>query len=434
MLRRDVLVGAAAAAAWSGRAEAATPDLVRGAFLYGFAPFEVARLRRAAAFGAQNALAYRATLADHNARGITAPNNDTVYASAYLDLAPGPFEIAVPDMGRRYYSVAFMDLFTDNFAILGTRATKGRPGAYWLAGPNWRGRAPATAKLIRAPTNIVWMLVRTLVDGPSDLAAADLAQHGVTLRRVSDHEPPSPAIAPPMDAGDPANFLAVVNAALVGANGANARRARRFARVGLRAGDADAFAKLDPALQAAWRDTAPKTLSTLKGGLAAVGRDANGWRIPSARLGDFGADDALRAAVALGGIGALPPEEAMYLSARADSTGAPLDGANAYVWRVPAGGVPANAFWSLTMYAPGSDGRVFLVDNPLDRYSIGDRTPGFVVGGDGAFDIQFGAAAPANPSNWLPAPAGPFRVTLRAYLPKPALRSGAWTPAAIVRA
>jgi len=130
MLRRDVLVGAAAAAAWSGRAEAAATDLVRAAFLYGFAPFEMARLRRAAAFGAQNALAYRATLADHNARGITAPNNDTVYASAYLDLAPGPFEIAVPDMGRRYYSVAFMDLFTDNFAILGTRATGGRPGAY----------------------------------------------------------------------------------------------------------------------------------------------------------------------------------------------------------------------------------------------------------------------------------------------------------------
>jgi hypothetical protein len=433
MRRRDVLIGGAAAGALPGIAQAADDAaLVRAAFLYAFAPFEVARLRHAAAMGAQNI--YRATLADHTARAITAPNNDTVYASAFLDLAPGPFEVAIPDMGGRYYSVAFMDAFTDNFAVLGTRATQGRAGTYWIAGPGWRGATPPYVRLLRSPTNIAWMLARTLVEGPADLAAADAAQRAVTMRRVDESAPALTPIAAPVDPADPANFLAVVNATLTGARGANAQRAARFARVGLRPGRPDAFSNLSPALQTLWRTSAPQNIASVRGGLTNIGDETNGWRIPPANLGNYGADDQLRATVALGGIGALPPVEAMYLSARADSTGAPLVGTNNYVWRVPAGGVPAGAFWSLTMYAPEPDGRVFLVDNPIRRYSIGDRTHGLVVAADGSCDIHMGATAPASgQSNWLPAPAGPFRVTLRAYLPKPALRNGRWAPSAIVR-
>ena len=118
----------------------------------------------------------------------------------------------------------------------------------------------------------------------------------------------------------------------------------------------------------------------------------------------------------------------MYFHANFDAQGEPLNGRHAYRWRVPPGGVPAEAFWSLTMYEAMPDGRYFLVNNPVRRYAIGDRTAGLAVNGDGSFDILIQRDAPAGAlaSNWLPAPDGPLRLALRAYLPKPVLLTRQW--------
>jgi hypothetical protein len=153
-------------------------------------------------------------------------------------------------------------------------------------------------------------------------------------------------------------------------------------------------------------------------------RRIGGWSFPPRVEGDWSGNMLLRASVALRGIAALDTLEALYLSTFADADGAALDGRARYLVRIPAGGLPVWGFWSMTLYEETPDGRFFLTDNPIRRYSIGDRTAGLRSNPDGSFDVLVQADAPADAANWLPAPRGPFRLTLRAYLPKPELVAG----------
>ena len=118
-------------------------------------------------------------LADHTSRGVTSPNNDTLYASAWLDLTQGPVTVTLPDFGKRYFSLQLMDMYTNSFAVLGTRTTGSTAETFTLIGPN--DASPAQGNVLRAPTARVWALARTLVDGPHDLEAANKAQAGVTV-------------------------------------------------------------------------------------------------------------------------------------------------------------------------------------------------------------------------------------------------------------
>ena len=182
-----------------------------------------------------------------------------------------------------------------------------------------------------------------------------------------------------------------------------------------------------PQASVQWTAALPDLNASVKGGISSGARRVQGWQYPDDAVGVYGSNYRLRAAVALGGLGALPTAEAVYLSALADAEGRPLDGQASYRVKIGAGGIPAQSFWSLSMYQIEPDGRLFFVDNPAARYAVGDRTPGIVKSADGAMDIvvQHGEPAiAADRANWLPAPAGPFRLMLRAYLPSDALRQG----------
>jgi hypothetical protein len=154
----------------------------------------------------------------------------------------------------------------------------------------------------------------------------------------------------------------------------------------------------------------------------------NGWRYPRADLGDFGQDYVFRARVAIGGLGALPRQEAMYMRAIAPG-GRPKFWEGA--WRLsfsPDQLPPVDAFWSLTMYEATAQG-FFLTENPLRRYAIGGGAKGLRRNADGSLDLWIARQDPGGgrTENWLPAPArGPYIMTLRAYLPKPALLTGAY--------
>lgn len=422
-----------AAACATPRERPATQDLVRDAFHLGFPVYEMARVRdeyieRVTARGRPpiNQFGHRATLSDHTDRVVTTPNNDTLYSAAWLDLSGGPVILSVPGSRQRYLSLALMDMFTDNFAYSGTRAAGGRPERLFVAGPGWSGTAPQGMRLVRAPTDDVWALARTLVDGPSDLAAAAAVQQQVRVESAPSTQAARLATRPPLRP-TAEQFLAVVNEALARApaHPAHSGRIARLQAVGIRPGEADAWARLPEDVRAEWTRRWQGLNAGLRGGLERYVTRHEGWSYPQPGLGNFGQNDAYRAAVALEGLAALEPVEAMYMFSRETAQGALFDGArSAYRIRLPAE-IPVDGFWSLTMYEE-SEGRLFIVANALRRYSIGNRTPSLRRNRDGSIDILIQHEAPGEDlaANWLPAPAGPFRLSFRAYLPRPALRDG----------
>jgi hypothetical protein len=448
MNRREVIAGISAAAGTT-----ATPSLaavsnadIDAAFNYAFTLYEFARLsQRAGGAGGDtrtpaerlNRLGTRRGLATAANRGVTAPNNDTVYSSAFLELSGGPLELIVPDIPDRYFSIAFMNAFTDNFAYIGTRATGGKGGRFWIVGPDWRGPVPSGAQLIRSETNDVWMLGRILVTGPQDVPAASAIQDAIKLNVPVGRGPNIPILAATDDNLNGEKILSAANEVLGRQRRltGQAARALKMRRLGIRPGAPDAFAGLSPDIQRAWLAAAPRGIDRLRGRFGREGRTQNGWTSSSATTGKFGNNDFERATVALGGIAALSQDEAMYFASVADAQGQAYDFTKSYRFRISPSGVPVDAFWSLTMYSAEPDGRFFFVPNAINRYALSDRSPGLIREPDGSIVIILSRDPPRAEfgGNWLPMPNGPLRLSFRAYLPRAEVKQGRWFPPAIER-
>lgn len=432
--RRLVIVAAAVVLALLALAAAhqvRTAWNIGVAYRYALPLYEVMRLRYTTVYDPSNPhrvganhFAHKRSLAGPQDRLVTMPNNDTLYSLAVLDLSSGPVRLEVPDSGGRYYSAALMDAYTNNFSVISRRTTDGHAAAFLISGPGWaQDNDPAGAQPIRAPTNTVLLLVRVLVDGPDDLAAAGAVQEGFKLSG-----PPlsSRGVAPPLapQQDDAVNFVDVVNRALADNPPPrdNAPMLAQVERVGMVPGTGT----LPPSLAGKWQRDLPLAQKLLARAVARPRKLIQGWAYAPPDTGHFGTDYDVRAAIALVGLLALPPEEAMYTSAWTDAQGGAFDGAHRYRLHLPPEGVPVDGFWSLSLYTVETDGRAFFADNPLHRYAIGDRTPGLKKNADGSIDllIQHDSPDAAQQANWLPAPAGSFRLVMRAYEPRLPLLKG----------
>lgn len=393
------------------------------AWVFGLPLIEIATTRsRGAQFSEAgiNSFGHMRDLADHRSRAVTTPNNDTLYSSAQLDLSAGPVTVTLPATGDRYMSLALMDAYTNNFVILGTRTTGPDGGVFSIVGPN---DAADGENVVRSPTNHVWALARILVDGPSDLQAARAVQSGLSMQ--GPPAPPAKAFArrkaPWQDYFAAVDELMTLNPPPPTDLGL----LRRIAPLGLGRG------KFDPT------GFSPDQVAAIEAGVAegqalirsrGVGgaQWIDGWSYPRADLGDFGQSYGYRAAVALAGLAALPPVEAMYMRGQGERKGL-YDGSRLWRLHFPADRLPAvESFWSLSLYEATDDGQFFFTDNPLNRYAIGDRTEGLAYNPDGSLDIWMGHESPGadRESNWLPAPDGPFALFMRAYLPKSEMLEG----------
>lgn len=404
----------------------------REAWLYALPLIEIATTRaRGMALGQRmGAFTHVRNLATPKHRAVTTPNNDTLYSTAQVDLSAGPVTIALPPAGERYISLALMDAYTNNFAILGTRTTGPDGGTFRLIGLR---DAAEGANVIRSPTDHVWALARILVDGPHDLDAAREVQGGISMQGPAS-DPPGPFAN---RGASWADYFASA-AALIAANPPPVTDLAilcRMAPLGLPdAFDARRFSPEEAAEIEAGVADARKVAR--RGGLGGADFVA-GWSYPSARLGDFDQDYEFRAQVALSGLAALPPAEALYMRGEGEDRRNLYDGTKA--WRIHFAAdrpLPVNSFWSLSLYEATDEGQFFFADNPLNRYAIGDRTPGLARNADGSLDIWIGHVNPGpdRETNWLPAPAGPFALFMRAYLPKPELLDGGYRLPPVARA
>jgi hypothetical protein len=367
---------------------------------------------------------------------IVTPNNDTPYSWAWLDLRAEPIVLELPAVAApRYYVNQWFDLYTHNFAYTGVRASGRQAGRYLFVGPHWRGVVPpGITGVFRAETDFVGTLTRTQLNGPGDVAALQAIQAQYKLTPLSSYShtappPAAPAVAWPAWDGKAAEgigFIGYLNALLPFMPAVPAEQAMRarFARIGIGASLPFDPARLDPARRAALEAGVAEAAQALKakalaqtssrgffGTRAELGSDYLTYRSMGAMLGIYGNSDV----------------EAVYASQQTAPDGQLLDGRRKWLLRFPAGQLPpVSEFWSITMYTLPQR---LLTPNPINRYSIGDRTPGLHYGADGSLEIYLQAEnpGPAKAANWLPAPAGPFFFVARLYGPKPSVLSGAWT-------
>jgi len=406
---------------------------VRDAFLLGYPVYQMALTRvRAEKFANNegrtviNRFGHRRHLAGPQDRAVTTQNNDTIASAAWLDLRDGPVVLSVPPLPQRYHSVALLDIFTDNFRILGSR-DGGKGGEYLISGPDWDGTAPNNMQHIVAPTNDVWAIVRVLVSGPADLRNAVEAQSKFSVRSLDLGDKPQQLNAVPQPAENPALFLEVVNEMLGRGPLPHYQdaKARSLGQFGIQPGQQGAFASLPAHIQSIWTNRFAEMQETLRAGFMSSATVYDGWSYPDAGIGRFGENDFYRAAISLGGLAALPEEEAIYLSAE-------KTGSLCYTLAVPRE-IPLKpgGFWSLTLYEQTPEGRQYLFENPIDRYAIGDRTPGIARNTAGGTDI-FICPDSRGAENWLPSPAGKYGLTFRLYLPAQEVRDGRWKLGALI--
>jgi hypothetical protein len=338
-------------------------------------------------------------------REVVSPNNDTVYSNAWLDLLQGPVLIDTPDFAERYWTLGLLDAWTNPFGYVGRRTTGHRRQRTLVHGPGWRGALPAggVSQVIAAPGHDVWLIGRILVDDTvADLATVRGLQAELRMSRLDGAD-----AARRVDTGIGGHLSAMPSAA------AYARCVdTALARNPLPAGETLVWPPDLPAME----QVLPQVFDELRQ-QDQPRQLGQGWALPVSVRTHWGADVLTRARVARNLIGALGIEEAMYPTAEADDGGSTLDGRHAYELRFPPGGEPrVGAFWSLTVYRRSD---CLFVANPIDRYSIGDRTPGLRHDADGSLAIRLQARDPGPGHNWLPAPADePFYVVLRLYQPQ----------------
>ena len=366
---------------------------------------------------------------------IVTPNNDTPYSWAWLDLRAEPIVLTLPAVpAPRYYVNQWFDLYTHNFAYTGVRSTGRQAGTYLLAGPRWNGTVPKSITgVFRAETDFVGTLTRTQLNGPADIPALQALQAQYTLTPLSRFTgtaapAAAPAVAWPVwdaNKAEGIGFISYLNALLPFMPTVPSERQMmvRFARIGIGPGVPFDPAQLDPSIRAAMEDGVASAAQELKA-KALTQTSSQGFFGTRQELGpDY---LTFRAMGAMLGIYGNSSEEAFYASQQTGPDGKVLDGRKRWVMRFePSQLPPVTEFWSITMYKLPER---LLVENPLNRYSIGDRTPGLKLGGDGSLEIyiQNENPGPDKASNWLPAPAGPFFFVARLYGPKSSVLKGTW--------
>jgi hypothetical protein len=426
---------------------------------------------RRSGFGLINQFIHVPAFPDPAFKDVVAPNADTLYSVAWLDLKAEPMVLSMPEMHGRWVLMEVLDAWTNAYASLGTRQYGGAPRKYLVTGPDWTGEVPQGMVWIKSPTNMNWVIGRTYTRNEGDFPAVHALQAQYQLTPLSKYLHPSLDVAtrgssgPAIDTATPVvtqiarfdakEYFSRMAMAMADnpPSSADAPMMKTLKHLGIEPGKPLAWDQLGAATRdgmgdAVWlvrgllearspgtqgqTDTNVLQATLFKWANSAIDKAElnahNGWLVPL-NLGRYGTHYALRALVSLVGFGANAAEDAAYPFTVVDSNGDQLVGLNRYVLHFNRDQIPpAKAFWSLTLY----DEKGFFVENPIKRYVIGDRHD-LHFNADGSLDLWIQHAQPGGDEarNWLPAPSGRFKLILRLYDPKPDVLDQRWVPPAV---
>jgi hypothetical protein len=423
----------------AGGAEAA---LATGedAYVYGYPMLVVDATKQQSFNGVSNHFVYLPGPPIPSFKAIVRPNVDTLYTTAFLDLAAEPAVVHMPDTHGRYDVLQAMDANTNVVASLGKRTTGTGARDFLFVGPHWKAPVQLVTGMteVRSPTNTVWILNRTQLNGEHDIPAVNDIQRQFAIARWSEW-PKGAVKAAPIESGQTFSEIPPVQVQKMDAPAyfdrlalllrdnppalADAGVLQRFATIGLV--PAHPF-NPSPDLALTLEKAKERALEKIKERADSLGKVVNGWRMVTQGVGTYGTDYLQRAAVTEYGLGTNLPEDAVYPGTEVDGSGQPLSGDKTYSIHFEKDQVPpVNAFWSLTLY----DQYGYFVPNPANRYAVRDSL--LQRNADGSVDVFIQADSPGKDRepNWLPTPReGRFNLLLRMYWPKKPVVDGSYEP------
>ncbi|MBS0322862.1 MAG: DUF1254 domain-containing protein [Proteobacteria bacterium] len=366
---------------------------------------------------------YRFLAAPGASGDLRGANNDTVYFTAWVDLAAGPVVLETPDTAGRYYTIGVTDLYAETEHI-GRRTTGTHAGRFLLAPPGWQGTVPKGMRLIRNTTPVVYLIGRMYSAGDADLAEANRLIDAFHLSPLDPSKSLTPRSFPVREDLNRVEFFTWMNRILREGprHPGEAALMAQFDRIGVGPDKVFDLDKASPAVRRGLEQAVTEGARLVA--LAAREELTPGW-IVRRDLGTYGYNYLGRASVVRTGTSANRAEENLYPAALFSSDGKLLNGGRRYTIRFEKGQLPpVDAFWSIAVY----DARDHqLISNPIRRYSIGDRTPGLEFAADGSLTLYLQADEPAQGKhNWLPTPRGVFYLVARLYQPRKAALDGTY--------
>ena len=391
-------------------------------------------------------------------RVVVRPNFDTLYSSGWLDLTKEPMVVSAPDTGGRYYLLPMLDMWTDVFASPGWRTTGTGAGNFLVTPPGWRPdlrekfveefRLPDNTQRIDAPTPYVWIIGRTKTDGPADYDAVHKIQAGYKITPLSqwgkEPVPPEVKIDPSIDMKTPPKIqVDTMPAAKFFAYAAELLKLHpphitdqpiiaRLERIGFEVGKSFDLDKADPAVQKGLASAPEDAQKLMAWKVPTLARIANGWSMNTDTMGVYGNYYLKRAIVTQFGLGANLPER-RHLSAQPRRRHA----ASRSMARATTPSISTRARFRRWMPSGRSRSMIndgFQVANTLNRFAVSSWMP-FKYNPDGSLDLYFQNESPGadKEANWLPAPKGPFNLTMRLYAPKSEALTGKWNPPPVTK-
>ena len=385
-------------------------------------------------------------------KAVVTPNSDTPYCMFWVDLRQEPVVIFVPEMEpERFYHFQLIDLYTHNFAYIGTLTTGNGSGKYLIAGPGWKGQKPeGINKVINCETDIFFVVVRTQLFNPEDIDNVKKIQDAYDLKGLSAYlGKEAPPAAPKIDfpewkEGEQFNVGAFTYIdfmlSLITPVDEEKELMKRFAKIGLGTDERFDINRFSPEIKQALEQGVKEGFKELETFIEREAKDPLasakifGTRefLTKSAAANYGLTNfyILRAVAAHMGLYGNSGAEATYPTYLVDSDGAPLNASeNNYTLTFQKEELPpVKAFWSLTMY----DGKTQLfIHNPLNRYLLNSAMMDQFVkekGGSIIFYIQKDSPGKDKEANWLPAPDGPFYMVIRLYGPEADTLEGKWMP------
>ena len=369
-----------------------------------------------------NQFIHSVALADAQFKTVVTPNVDTIYSQVWYDLSEEPMVYELPETDR-FCKVQVLDGWTNTAAVLD------KAGAYAITLSTWEGELPEGVTRIDVPTSMAWSITRIVLTGEEDLPNVYAIQEKMKLMPLSDYisgdtyEPPRGSYSEendyiPVDkvlSMDPITFFNKANELMVKNSPAAADKEmlEKIAAVNIGPGMEFDTSVLTGDIAENWKTMLTEIqLKLIKEGQK-FSKKLGQWDYFGEPIGDFNTEYAYRALVALAGLGANTVEVALYPKIEQDADGNTLTGEKSYILHFESyPQVLEGGFWSVTAY--GDDD--FLIDNPIDRYCINDRSD-LKVNDDGSVDVILSKDAPEDTTNWLPVDNGGFHLYMRIYTP-----------------